>query len=581
MSFRRKLILGYCAVFVIFFLITFPYVIYIVSKIVHQDLIERSHQIVRRLETAQSTEALLQTLQKEQSKNFFRIALLTDSAYVLYDSHLKSIETNPTRQSLLRNHPEVVAASREGVGSSEEYSTLLQEKLFYVAERFEFQGNFYILRIAFKSDEITRLARRLQVGFITCFLVGLGIILFLTAWMVHYFLKPIREMISVITPYHLGKTKELPYIYGHYVQSKDEVGTLAQTINHLSDRVQLQFHQLISEKKEKLAILEGLIEGVVAFNNKLSLIYFNPAAKILLSRIYSFKEEADFDITYFKEVKEVVLECQKKEKSISKQISFQGTQGKFYYTLTAIPCNPMEGWLVVIHDNTAELRVIEMKKDFIANASHELKTPITIIRGFAETLQDHSTLPKATQEEMFSKILKNCDRMTYLIKSLLVLSNAEQTSVLKSPIDLILLLQEAKQTISLAYSKVKIDVPEGNQQYIVYGDWDLLLLTITNLMENAVRYCDKPLCHIQFVVKEEQNDFVLKIIDNGMGIPPGDLPHIFERFYTVDKAHSRRSGGSGLGLSIVKTILQQHQATISVSSVIREGTTFEISFPKK
>ncbi len=225
---------------------------------------------------------------------------------------------------------------------------------------------------------------------------------------------------------------------------------------------------------------------------------------------------------------------------------------------------------------------IKMGKDFVANASHELKTPITIIKGFAETLHDTPAMTSVTLSEITGKILRNCERMETLVKNLLTLADLENISEENfKESDLALLVEDCKHIVHTLHPEAEIKIIKSDERLFLYADPDILELAILNLLNNAIKY-SKPPAKITISMRNLNADEVeLKMSDQGIGIAKEDLEHIFERFYTVDKARSRRLGGAGLGLSIVKAIIDKHHAFITAESILGKGTTFTIVLPKK
>jgi len=227
----------------------------------------------------------------------------------------------------------------------------------------------------------------------------------------------------------------------------------------------------------------------------------------------------------------------------------------------------------------SEYKVIEMGKDFVANASHELRTPITIIRGFAETLQD---LPEISQEmlaEITEKIVRTCIRLDKLVKSLLTLADIENLSRERmQEVNLVMLAENCERTLLTAHPNAHVKLHSEEGEVLIHAEGDLIELAILNLLENAVKYSQAP-AEIEMKIERMGDEVQLKVIDRGIGMAQSDLPHIFDRFYTVNKARSRKLGGAGLGLSIVKTIIDKHSGKISVDSELGKGTTFTIIFP--
>ncbi len=223
-------------------------------------------------------------------------------------------------------------------------------------------------------------------------------------------------------------------------------------------------------------------------------------------------------------------------------------------------------------------RQISVGKDFIANASHELKTPITIIRGFAETLHDHPELPPEKVQEVTHKIVVNCQRMETLVRNLLTLADVENLPLERlQECNIAIAIDNCVQMLQTLYPLAKIALTYPQELYVI-GDQDLLELAIMNLLNNAAKY-SKGVAQIAVNAFLENKEVVIVISDCGIGIPKEDQSRIFERFYTVNKAHSRKLGGSGLGLAITRTIIEKHRGKISLQSVLGEGTTFTIRLP--
>jgi signal transduction histidine kinase len=246
----------------------------------------------------------------------------------------------------------------------------------------------------------------------------------------------------------------------------------------------------------------------------------------------------------------------------------------------AAPKGASSGAIFVMQDKSSHYKLLEMRKEFIANASHELKTPITIIRGFAEALHDNPDLPPETTEDVTAKIVKNCQRMTNLIKDLLTLSDIENIPHSRLiECDLHEIIEGCCNTLHEIFPTAQFNIhQQPNIDSYLVADPSLMELAMMNLIENAAKY-SKPPAIIDISLETIGDNITVTIADQGIGIPPADLEHIFERFYTVDKAHSQKLGGSGLGLSIVQTIIHKHFGKISVQSEVGKGTTFTIVLP--
>lgn len=236
--------------------------------------------------------------------------------------------------------------------------------------------------------------------------------------------------------------------------------------------------------------------------------------------------------------------------------------------------------VVTLHHGAGNYQKELLGRDFVANASHELRTPITIIRGFAETIQDLPEISEAMLAEFSDKIINNCERMDHLVKNLLTLADLDYLPKARlQECDLVGLADNCLQTLLSIHPDIHAESLQNQEEIFVSGDPDLLELALMNLLENGVKYSEEK-AFISVTVAELQDRVDVTVTDRGMGIPQEDLGQIFDRFFTVNKAHSRRLGGAGLGLSIVSTIVKKHEGRVQVASKVGKGTSFTLSFQK-
>ncbi len=342
--------------------------------------------------------------------------------------------------------------------------------------------------------------------------------------------------------------------------------------------------QRLNEKHEQESIFDSLIEGVVVQDEEGIIRYANPAfAKIvgLRRRQLLGQRMTSLEVAH----KALLDRCW----GLIKLAQAQGTivtdsialEEKLFLDLIVVPKSLKRGAAVVIQDKSSERQVVQMGKEFISNAAHELRTPITIIQGFAEMLRDLKMISPSMLAEITEKIIRNCERMNTLVKNLLTLADLENIPKSRfQPCDLISLADNCKHILEARSLETTILLKKTQESLTVDADPDLLELAFMNLLENGVKYSKTP-SHLTIHIFEKESAIFVEFQDQGMGIPADDLPHIFERFYTVNKAHSRRLGGAGLGLSIVKTIMDKHEGAVSVASEYGKGTTFTLTFQKK
>lgn len=267
-----------------------------------------------------------------------------------------------------------------------------------------------------------------------------------------------------------------------------------------------------------------------------------------------------------------------KETRIPQSGTIAGVKKVAYYELKIL--EPRKRILATFIDRYEHYQKEQLGRDFVANASHELRTPITIIKGFAETINDLPEISEGMLMDFTEKIMRSCERMEGLVKNLLTLADLDYLPKAKmQECDLVGLIESCSQTLLSVYPNIQIEALHNKEEIIVDGDPDLLELAVMNLLENAVKYSHQE-SKIVVTIEDLEGAVTLKIRDEGIGISKEDLESIFERFYTINKSHSRQMGGAGLGLSIVKTILSKHDANIDVSSLVGHGTTFTLTFQK-
>ena len=579
-SFRQKIFIGYLSVFLVFIVLMFPFVTPWVHRIVFNSMEDRASEIIANIKDAPNNEALVRRLKDQKSIMFFRTSVISNEHKILYDSHTKRLLGPKFSQNYIVDHPEVLQAFREGVGYNEDYSQILNQKFAYFAKAFDFHGHTYVLRTAFPHPYMVELTHDFEMGFLGFSTVILLIFSLMTWVVLHHLTKPIQQIITAVRPYQKGTQTSLPEIEIKKLNPNDDFSKLALTLNSLSAKIQNHIDTITKERNEKEAILESLVEGVIAVDDDMGIAYSNHMALKLMNCHSQFigKKFA----TLRQECCETLLKrCQEEKKPLTDTLVIYQDGKKTYLDIVAAPKKDNAGAILVLQDKTAHYKIFEMRRDFIANASHELKTPITVIRGFAEALQDNPGLPQEMQNEMTGKIVRSCKRMTGLIKDLLTLADIENIpSSRLSECDLYTLSEQCISMLLESYPDTQIQIEKNKEDISLIADSELLELAIMNLIENAAKYSQRP-AHIKVQLDEElNNEIVIHVSDKGIGIPAADQEHIFDRFYTVDKAHSQKMGGSGLGLSIVKTIVEKHFGTISLQSELGKGTTFTIRLPK-
>ena len=337
-----------------------------------------------------------------------------------------------------------------------------------------------------------------------------------------------------------------------------------------------------SQKRQTDTILKHMTDGVIAFDMKGNVTYINPAAKQMLE----LRDTDDNFAKVFSKYEDVNMEkIIYLENWTSSEMKIENNQGSMnlFFVPFKDEINRPTGVMVVIQDITEHVILDDMRKEFVADVSHELKTPLTSIKGFSETLLE-GDCDKETEKHFLTIINDNADRMEKLVQDLLTLSRYDSKKNKNSIVEF-----DLGELAKKCTEKFEIEVRKRNQSLEcfvtadvppVQADKDGIERVIINIISNSVKYTPNG-GKINVYVGYVHNDAYVKIKDTGIGIPKDDLDKVFERFYRVDKARSRKLGGTGLGLSIAKEIIEQNNGNINVSSKVGQGTEVVIRIPVK
>ena len=366
--------------------------------------------------------------------------------------------------------------------------------------------------------------------------------------------------------------------------SNDELGNLTNSLLYLAHTRKQSSDQAKGEKIKVETILQNMNDGILAFDMKGRLLHCNPEAKKLLKRRYL--DDINFD-RFFKEINADIklgdLLYMQTDGSVEREIKVDNHYLHLNFA-TFKADNKAGGIIVVIHDITKQEKLEQSRRDFVANVSHELRTPLTTIKSYSETLADSPDVDKELQIRFLDVIASESDRMARIISDLLTLSELDENQTFLKPPEQIdvrkmletivdrMDLQAKKKRQTLTYTPIN-DVP------IITGDRDVLERAIINVISNALKYTSDG-GTIEVYSSKVYTDINIKVQDNGIGIAEDKLPHIFDRFYRVDKARSRDTGGTGLGLAIAKqSIESSFGGKIKISSELHKGTEVTISIP--
>lgn len=437
--------------------------------------------------------------------------------------------------------------------------------------------SIYKMQTKLEIQEIQRFSIAILVA------IGAYVLLACTvgAVLVKHIINPVTRILKNAEKIASGESIDI-----HYLNPEKEdaqIRDLVKAFNFMTSELQQNLNDASRQKRQIETILLHMTDGVIAFDMDGNILHINPAATRLLKLT---PENNTFD-KIFKQLKlDINLEkiiYLEDWTSYEQKVDIQEKTVNLYFARFTDETDRPNGVIVVIQDITEHVKLDNMRKEFVADVSHELKTPITSIMGYADTLLD-GEYDKDMQAKFLGVIASEARRMARLVSDLLTLSRYDnnESKWEKTEFNLGDLVKKCMESL-----KIEIDKKKQHAECFVtanvpavFADRYGIERVILNILTNSIKYTGE---HgtIKVYVGFVYNDAYIKIIDNGIGIPEEDLTKIFERFYRVDKARTREMGGTGLGLSIAKEILDKNNGTIDIKSKVGEGTEVVIRIPTK
>jgi two-component system phosphate regulon sensor histidine kinase PhoR len=511
-----------------------------------------------------------------------RLTVIDDAGRVLADS-----QDDPNRMENHAHRPEVQVARTQGFGASTRFSTTAGESMSYVALRVDRPGlSPAFVRVALPLDRIEEeLAALRNLIWTAVAATALGAMA-LTFWLARRIVHPLQELTA-------GAERIAGGGYGHkvYAGSGDEVGTLAHTFNHMSERLAEQFAQMDADRQQLRAILSGMVEGVIALDADQRILFANDRAVQLLDlQGQPAVGRKLWEVSRRRALQKVVRRALTEVETCAEDLSWNGPPARnLTVHATRLQGTPARGAVLVLHD-TSELRRLErLRQDFVANVSHELKTPLSVITACVETLLDGAVDDAGHRGPFLEQIADQADHLHSLILDLLSLARIESgtEAFALQPVtvaEAVAACLERHRARAEARGQALEAVPPAaananGEGAVAWADEEAFGQIVDNLVDNAVKYTPVG-GRIRVHWRTEGEQVLLEVEDTGIGIPERDLPRIFERFYRVDKARSRELGGTGLGLSIVKHLVQAMHGSVRATSRLGEGTTFQVRLPR-
>jgi len=505
-----------------------------------------------------------------------RITIINADGVVLGDSSAPS-ET----MDIHSDRPEVYVALHGEVGVEMRYSDTVKINMLYVAVPFDNGEINGAVRMAMPLSELQAIYKHILSTMLMAVL-ACGLLAFVLSFiMAQYFSRPLQDITAAVKDMAGGNLERRTSYH-----SNDEMGELAQAFNEMGQHIEKSMYEVSEVKKRLEALLNNTINGIVMIGAEGRLTYANPAAASLLGLSDDFMGRKHAEVISTYELLNMIDEARTSMQPVKRSIVLH-TLGARTVEANVVPIRneqiTSQDILLVLNDITEIKRLEKVRKDFIANVSHELKTPVAIISGFSETLLDEGGKNPENVIEFTQIIYDEARRLSLLIYDLLELSKLEsdESNLNIQTIDLSQLVGEnVDRMVKVARLRnINIDYNKPAKPIKTISDTDSINQILSNLLDNAIKYS---LNEGQIEVKlEELSDLVkISVSDNGIGIPGKEITRIFERFYRVDKARSRKTGGTGLGLAIVKHLVENLGGQVTVESVPGRGSTFSFTLPK-
>ena len=567
MSFAQRLVLGIVAILVLAVLI----LVWAAERSLRRDLegdiagsLENEARLIREALPADSLgwDASVHRLSRQ---NRHRITLIDRGGRVRADSDFPPGPLPPIENH--SNRPEVRAAlDSDAAGVATRESATVHRMLMYVAV----PGGPGVIRVAADLSQVDAIVRRAQRAVAAAALLALlvGTVLALVAG--RSIAQPLTGIAGAARAIAAGAPPRFPR------SGIPDIDVLVQALRDMHRQLGERFEELRREQAESAALVESMIEGVIAADGRGHIVTANPAARRLLG--YGPAEPLPglaelFRVKAAREVVDLVMRAQPVQ---DRQLEMDGR----VFLVNARPL-PSGGAMLVLHDLTEVRRLEAVRRDFVANVSHELKTPLTSISGYAETLLGDGTDADTTRR-FLTTILSNARRMQRLVDDLLDLSRLEAGRWRPDRTDADVAGVADESWAALAgradAHQVEFVLDVGAGAATVDADLDALRQVLTNLMDNSLRYTPAG-GRITCLSRRLGAGVAVSIRDDGTGITREHLPRIFERFYRADPSRSREEGGTGLGLAIVKHLVEAHGGRVSAESELGRGTTVTCFFP--
>lgn len=503
-----------------------------------------------------------------------RVTVVDTAGMVVADSEYDVDELGPHG-----GRPEIYQALQGETGISTRYSDTEGQQMLYVAIAFDKQDAHGVVRLARSLGEVEAVHYQVLL-LILLAIILIGVIAFMfSTRLAANFSRPISELTAAVGEIaHGNLNKRISY------WSDDELGLLASAVNDMASKMDKTLTEISAVNDQLELVLNNTVNGIFMVDLDARISYANPKAVKLLALGDDYQGRKHVELINNYDLLNTIDEVRRMLQPVRREIQLYIPAEKQIEANVLPICKNLPqklgGVLVVLNDISELKRLERVRRDFVANVSHELKTPVASISGFAETLMNESD-PRNVKE--FSQtIYDEAIRLSKLINRLLELSRLEsgKSGLNIRNVDMVRLIEDTVEMMKRDNRASHINLIKPAGQVLVECDKDLIVQILLNLLDNALTY--SPEGEVVTIALMDEGDRVrIQVIDQGEGIPENEADRVFERFYRVDKARSRKTGGTGLGLSIVKHLVENHNGMTGVESSPGKGSTFYFVIPKK
>ena len=577
---RKRLMASTAAIIIVGFLVAFALAAKLVQDQYQLEFTRRLDSILAMMESqvddiGQDPQGFAIKIGRElqEKGQEIRITILDSGGNVIGDSGIGEQGELPAENHLYR--PEIQQAQKKDIGYDTRKSDSVQKEYYYAAVQV---GDRYFLRAALPTEEMNHAVTKVWMYAMVAGAVG-SIIVVLVRWLIFTKLsKPLKKLSDASLRIAEGDyTSRVEGIY------TDEMGNLARTFNLMADNTQQAIDDMKSKQHQLEGVLLGMHDGVLAVNADNMILFLIDSAKQMLG-VATLQTGKSFEGSLLvSKIAAFMNQALKEEKVIQDTVvSAASPQGERIFTVYATPIqdNKESAVLAVIADVTHISKLEQLRSEFVANVTHELKTPLTAIRGSIELLKS-ADRDEETRRYFYDVLDIEAERLHHLIDDMLVLSQIENAKP-DSTEQRCDVAQEIRETVARLYPiaekaniTLKVELKDG---ICVACSSSRLQQMLGNLIENAIKY-NKPNGSVKITAEESRQMAVIRIQDTGIGIEEEHFNRLFERFYRVDTSRSRAIGGTGLGLSIVKHLAVLYGGEVSVESTPGIGTTFTVRLP--